>query len=306
MHKKPILYVFIEIKVRELEGRTLLALEAASQGFQVVIGNIRNLYPILQKGLLPKGICYEKSLTRGKEQKLETLKKKGYIIVCQDEETGLAQNNFEEFLSFRSTSETVKLAKAIFCFGKFDHNYWTRQYSDYKDKIHITGSPRFDYWLPKFKSYYNRQIKWIKNHFNRFILVSSNFGLVNGYYSLSDLIAQGKKNGSIQSNKDEEKFKMLYSDTKEMFMQFIEMIKHLALSLKDVEIIVRPHPSEKISIWETALDGINNIHVVFKDSITPWGFILMCYSAQRLYNRHRSLCNRCSSNSICSKREFGK
>lgn len=270
MQKKPTLYIFVETKARELEGRTLLALEAANHGFQVIIGNIGRLYQLLNKGVLPKGVCYEKSLSRGKEKKLKSLKDKGYIIVSQDEETGLAQNNFKDFLNIRSTPETVEMASAIYCFGNFDYDYWTKLYPSYKNKIHLTGSPRLDYWQPKLKNFYRNKIDQIQVRYKEFILISSNFGLVNGYLSLENFIAQRKINGSINTKNDEQAFRSLFSDTKKLFIEFVDLVNYLANRLDGINIVIRPHPSEKFSAWQNAVASHDNIHVVFRDSITPW------------------------------------
>ena len=51
---------------------------------------------------------------------------------------------------------------------------------------------------------------------------------------------------------------------------FIEAIKYLAKNNNEFDIVLRPHPTENIKIWEFYLDGIPNVHVIKEDSITTW------------------------------------
>ena len=57
------LYLPIEVKVRELESKLLLAFAAVERGHEVLIGSKTDvLVPALQ-GKLPKGVIHLKSLT---------------------------------------------------------------------------------------------------------------------------------------------------------------------------------------------------------------------------------------------------
>ena len=54
------IYIFIEIKKRELSSRLLLGLEAAKRGHDVYVGDLK---PYLKKNLLKPGIVHHKSIT---------------------------------------------------------------------------------------------------------------------------------------------------------------------------------------------------------------------------------------------------
>ena len=82
------IYIPIEVKVRELEGRTLLALAAAERGHRVLIGSKKDtLIPAVQ-GKLPSGVIHMKSLTPSEQMldQLQHLKKNGFVVTSQDEE----------------------------------------------------------------------------------------------------------------------------------------------------------------------------------------------------------------------------
>jgi surface carbohydrate biosynthesis protein len=269
--KKPVLYLIMEIKARELEGRTLLALEAASRGFRVVIGHKGQINIGIYSGVLPKGIYFDKSLTRGKETKFEQLLKYGQVIVSQDEETGLAQGDCESFLDVRSARENVTSAEGVFCFGQYDYDTWIKRYPEAKQKIHLTGSPRIDYWRHDFEKYFQQERAGLRNRFGRFILIPSNFvGANNSYMTIEQLIEQGRANGSIRSLEDEKARRVRFADMEKMFNRFAALVKLLAEKFSDINFVVRPHPAERIHAWQDAVKRIENIHVVFEGGISPW------------------------------------
>ena len=67
------IYVPVEVKVRDLEGRILLALAAAERGHTVVVGGKEDTLGLAQRGMLKPGIVHDKSLTPS-SVKLETLR----------------------------------------------------------------------------------------------------------------------------------------------------------------------------------------------------------------------------------------
>jgi surface carbohydrate biosynthesis protein len=270
MNLKPVLFLLLEVKARELEGRLLLALEAAAYGFQVVIGKKNHINRGLLSDLLPPGIYFDKSITRGKETKLNSILNKGCIIAIQDEESGLLDLCYDKFLSYRSTFETVSITNSIFCWGDFDYSAWTRRYPEFANNIYKTGSPRIDYWRADFEEYYRASIDKIRNKFGDFILVASNFALANSYLSTKEIIDQGRKNGSIQTIKDEHTTISNINDDKRMFKHFIRLVEFLADKYQDTNFVVRPHPAEKISEWKKRLPKKHNIHVVFIGGISSW------------------------------------
>ena len=69
------IYIPIEVKIRELEGRTLLALAAAERGHQVILGSKMDALIPAVDGHLPPGIVHMKSLTPS-DQMLDQLTKR--------------------------------------------------------------------------------------------------------------------------------------------------------------------------------------------------------------------------------------
>ncbi|MDW5378870.1 hypothetical protein R6258_18285 [Halomonas sp. HP20-15] len=270
MFSKPTIYLLMEIKSRELEGKTLLALEAACRGFRVVLGNQVHLKRLIRESLMPPGVYFDKSLTKGKEALLNKVVEEGFVVASQDEESGLLDFSYDQFIATRSTDETVAAASAVFCWGEFDKRTWQRHYPKLGDHVYGSGSPRVDFWRPDFMAYYTDNVKDIADKYGDYVLIPSNFPLANGYMNLEQRIEQGRKNGSLASEADEQTLRANAEDTRKMVDRFAELLKRLSEAHPTINFIVRPHPVEKLSEWERRLTALDNVHVVFEGGVTQW------------------------------------
>ena len=127
------IYIIVEIKKREFLSRFLLALEAASNGHSVYLGNIVQL---LDKNLLKPGLIHHKSLTPNKKRinQLKNLRKRNFLITSQDEEVGHVNENGDEYVSTRFGESTIKLVDYLFTWGKFDYKNLSSKYPKLKKK----------------------------------------------------------------------------------------------------------------------------------------------------------------------------
>src|SRR6056297_3421602 len=142
------IYIPIEIKVRELEGRLLLALAAAERGHSVIVGEKKDTIGLANKGLLPPGLIHLKSITPHESMKkmLARLKKNGHAVTVQDEESGLLDETYDTFARLRFSEETIKSVDKVLAWGEYDSRSLKQYYSSQSDKIVVTGSPRVDFW----------------------------------------------------------------------------------------------------------------------------------------------------------------
>lgn len=264
------LHMLMEVKARELEGRALLAFKAALSGNQVYLGRAQQILDGIRSGILPAGVCLEKSISAAKAQRLSAWVKSGNTLVCQDEESGLLSDSYECFLDVRSSAETVAMTDAVFCWGAHDTAAWQARYPHAEAKIHNTGSPRVDFWRPDFKPYFSTQVQGLKKRYGPYVLVASNFAFANGVVSPEEIIANAWKFGRVATEQEAQKLKGLIDDDVRMFRSFVELLRDLASRSLGVQFIVRPHPAERLEPWKDALLGCDNVHVVFEGGISGW------------------------------------
>ena len=144
------IYLHVEISVRELDSKLLLATLAAARGHQVIVSDMESILKGIDKKVLTPGIFHTKSITpSGKKiARHESLIEKGFKITSIDEEAGLDNDGYEEFSESRYSDQTVQQASAVFGWGEEDVESLKKNYKKYESKFHKTGSPRADLWKP--------------------------------------------------------------------------------------------------------------------------------------------------------------
>lgn len=265
-----IIHMLMEVKARELEGRSLLAFHAALSGHQVFIGRTRHILDGVKYGVIPAGVLFEKSISAAKFDRLSARLEGGNLLVCQDEESGLLSESYDEFLSIRSSVETMRLTEAVFCWGEYDTSAWQSRYSESSAKIYITGSPRVDFWRSEFAPYFSEQVSELKQRYGSYVLIASNFASANGVVAPEQMIEDAWKYGRIKTSRDEKILRDFISDDARMFRAFVDMLRDLTARSLGVQFVIRPHPAELIEPWQEAFAGCENVHVVFEGGISSW------------------------------------
>jgi surface carbohydrate biosynthesis protein len=259
------IYIFIEIKKRELSSRLLLGLEAAKRGHDVYVGDLK---PYLKKNLLKPGIVHHKSITPKKERisELHELKNKSFLCTSQDEESGHHNDHAKDYIETRYGKKSLELVEKVFTWGKFDYQNLITKYPKYKNKFFNTGNPKIDFWKNKYKNFFSQKVVNYKN----FILISSNFETICGYRNLPDTIHWLRKLGYFERGLTEEN--IIERATKEqiIFRDFVKLIKKISVMLPKKTIIFRPHPIEKVSDWKYIFFNFKNIIVDNSNEIGHW------------------------------------
>tara|TARA_Y100000389_G_scaffold205091_1_gene263025 strand:- start:19738 stop:21111 length:1374 start_codon:yes stop_codon:yes gene_type:complete len=263
------IYIHVEVSLRELDSKLLLGVLAASKGNQVLISDLDELVGAINNGILPPGIFHTKSLTPSKAKLLrhKTLIEKGCLITSIDEEAGLDLSEYEEFANTRYSKKTIEQASLVFTWGTDDTVTLKKKYPESSYKIYKTGSPRVDQWRSIFSDY------WSISQFKKkpFLLVSSNFGLANNNLPFYELYRQKRDMGYYERYQD--LLAQDFGQNSEQYitvLEFMKAIKYLSVKNNDYDIIVRPHPTENIQAWRTFLEGLPNVHVIRKNSISEW------------------------------------
>ena len=267
------LYLPIEVKVRELESKLLLAFAAAERGHEVLIGSKTDvLVPALQ-GKLPKGIIHLKSLTPSDTliEQMRILKVKGYLVTAQDEEAGIVDENYDAFAKIRFASTTFGFVDKYFAWGEFDGLSLLSLFPENKEKIKITGSPRVDFWRKELHDYYDK-VHPGNNESNRpFVLISSNFSGILNTNRLWNIFARLREAGYFERDEEREQHEYKNAAYQTLLIwEFVQLVRYLSNRFPDIDFLVRPHPVESIDGWEKILGTFPNVYVNRVGSITPW------------------------------------
>ena len=266
------IYIHVEVSVRELDSKLLLAVISAKKGHKVLVSDLSSIRFGLNNKLLAPGIFHTKSLSPSEIKILrhQEIIDSGSIISSIDEEGGLVDYGYDKFAKVRYSKKTVDQASMIFGWGDEDVESLKRIYPDFSSKIFMTGSPRSDLWKPLFNDYWRETQKINKKNF---ILVPTNFSLANSLPIRTFLrnIELLKRGGYFE--RDPDYMSLLFATASEeyqMILSYINAIKYLSKNSIGYNIVIRPHPAENIEAWRIYLKDLPNVYVSREGPIDSW------------------------------------
>lgn len=265
-----IIYLVLEIAVRELSSHLLFSVLAASRGHQVLIGPTNDIWLYKRLKLLPPGALMVKNMNvpLRSQNMYASFIKDGFDMYCHEAEPAILWSDFEVFLkAYCLTSDQYLPFKGVFCWGERDYTEYTKLFSDKKDIFHITGSPRIDLWSPNLRAFWQRDYL---EALQPYILFVSNNSWVVGKRHWSEFLAIQR---DLELTETDESERELYKTIqKDMIMveHAVFSLRDLAREHKEINFIVRPHPWDNEDYWRVALGEHENIKVIYRDNLSPW------------------------------------
>jgi surface carbohydrate biosynthesis protein len=252
-------------QVREMDAKLLLACVAAERGFPVIIGS--RAFVHYKMSALPRGVYLAKSMRKLSIRMFEILRQLGHEIVAWDEE-GLMRWPDAEYYRSRLSPTTMGQIAHLIAWGP-DNARVFQEYPGYSGTpIHITGNPRIDLLRGELRDYYQPAVKEIHNRFGEFVMINTNFGLVNHFYpelgALKKAVEE-QDSGSVNpydAAKGRHKL--------DLFNSFLEMLPPLCQALGDTTIVLRPHPSENHEPYAAIAGRYQNLKIANDGGISPW------------------------------------
>jgi surface carbohydrate biosynthesis protein len=256
MRKKRTIIFPLEIVQRELLSKLHLALEAVKRDYRIYIGNFRSSLILSQYSTSPV-VFFHKSTW---EAQVKSIRQRGHIFLFLDEEVGLAihPSDLKQTIKHR-WGDIVKSEKynGFFVIGPVHHAIASKVICDKDILIHNTGWPRFDLWRPDIASLIGNSQK---PHARDYFLFASSFGGT----SLKDFenqlsITQAYLPNLVESTKERHR----------SFEQCIHVLLGLAsyLNTINIDLIVRPHNTERTEDWETIFKEHGNVYVRRSDDL---------------------------------------
>lgn len=267
------IYIPIEIKVRELEGRTLLAIAAAERGHTVIVGEKKDTIGLAAKGKLPPGVIHMKSITPHDSMVdlLTSLQNHGHKITVQDEESGLLDESYDTFARLRFSERTLPFVDGVCTWGEYDKRAMSNMYPDYKQLFSKTGSPRVDFWREDFLPYFQNGKELGTLDGKPYIMIVSNFSGPLNVNHFWNIMARLRKTGYFdrEEGRERHEFENAAYQTN-LIGEFVFMIRELAKTYPDYNILVRPHPVESVEGWEKLIGEVDNVYINREGTISRW------------------------------------
>tara|TARA_X000000950_G_C13920898_1_gene663333 strand:+ start:14244 stop:15731 length:1488 start_codon:yes stop_codon:yes gene_type:complete len=243
----------IETKVRDLDSRLLTALELIDNNINCFIGSKVEVFNNLKNYSAP--IIFDKGLSND-DFLYNDLNKIGVQFVVMGEENGL----FDEKAFYPNLISQYPEKVAPFCNASFEwgdiqkkwlSNYFYQKYKLKNYNFITTGNPRFDLLKDEFKFFFENKTIQLRKKYKNYILINTNFTIANDIRGGSGFIFHNSKKGNYLLNKY---FKQLLNS-------YIEMVKYLSKNISNVNIVLRPHPTEGREIYLNAFKNLKNVFV---------------------------------------------
>lgn len=264
-----IIYIPLEISVRELQGHLLFAIHAAARGHQTMIAAQNDIWLFKRLGVLPKGAYLVKNVNVPSNSALiyKNFRESGFDIYCQDQEPSILWGEFERFLfDHNITRNQMMPFKAVFCWGARDTLGYQRFFESFGEVFVDTGATRSDLWNPRFSTLRSK-----KEGNRKYILFVSNFGYWLGKRHWTEWFSAGHSNEILQSLHQEDSLLNFFLEDSAITLNMIRAIRHMADRFPDFRIVVRPHPLDFPMYWQHVLGDHPNIELTDNTSpLTNW------------------------------------
>jgi len=272
--KNTLLLIPVENQVRELDPKLLLACIAARRGFSSVIGSRREMEFCIDS--FPPSIYLSKSMTIRSLLFFQVAHKFGHEIVTWDEEA-LVHLPPETYFSRRLHPKAIRHVSHLFAWGPDNVELW-KQYPHLPHdlSIHSVGNPRTDMLRPEMHSFYEDEVQALRDRYGKFILINTNFNHVNAFGPDMNLFQPVKKPGETARfgraarGMSRKYAQGLWNHKHAVFKDFQQLIPKLDQTFPDVNIVIRPHPTERHDVYHEVAARCSRVHVTNEGNVVPW------------------------------------
>ena len=255
-------------KARELEARVLLSAHLAKRGFSVVLGDPS--FVDYRARYARNAICFCPLLVPAAEPRMRALKARGHTIIAWDEE-GLVYPDPEWYFANRVGPESAKLADALIAWGGVGARDWQPTLPPEASRPIALGNGRLDLLREPYCRLYSAKAEQLKRRFGDYVLVNTNFDLVNHADGEGGLLRRLRASGRVRGKEDEAQFARWGQFRQAMFDAFMQGLPRLHDALPQLHFVIRPHPSENLKPYQDLAQTYPRMSVEpAKDPVFAW------------------------------------
>ena len=268
--KKKNLYCLFEISDREFESKLLLSYYAIRKGFRSFILDRAFFFENINS--FPEGIVIYKSIVASDEKLIKQIKSLGHKFVCIDEE-GILQWEDEYKLHLRYGQKCLDLIDLLVLLNDKQLKLLNDNYNinSIKDNILVCGYPRIQFLKTLGEKSHECQISnSIKKKYKDYIFFPTSFpsnhimGKAGYERSFSEAL------GKVPNKKQKEFMNGILLLISKMEKKYDKLLKNLLDDYPDINVILRPHPTEDVNKW----NSLRNYKNLFLDVEHPSFFYI--------------------------------
>jgi len=261
----PLIYVLVELSDREIPSRLVLAARLRQAGFRVVLAQ---QWAIMQSlPTLPRGVLFYKGYHKIFRESMRVAKRLGFVVVAQEEE--VFGRTEEDIFSQYASPDLSDCLDAIFCNNEFELKFLQKFIDD--RKLILCGNPRSEIMFGSAVEVLRRRRSLIRQEFGRYVLINTNFGWTNSIWGSFDAAKSALIQAGAQSYADLHG-DQYYADIANFEeVNFSIVSSFIELIHKDVRVVIRPHPSERLDKWHKLTQPFGRaVRVIRSGGHLPW------------------------------------
>lgn len=266
---KKILFFPIETSVRELDSRLALAMMCARPGWQIILGEHEELFKLSLRVRNAVGLL--KNVTGGKRPwKYKRYKELNLRVIFLDEEGGIYEGGPDYWrgeLDKRINVSELEADDRVCTWGSFQADHYGSKAPACAANIVATGHPRFDLCKPRFREVYQKEAEALRREHGKFILLNTN--IIANDSSGPDVFLKVNKVDPADVERRTFYIGQFCHEMKRLG-NFVELINHLSNEFPDHKIVLRPHPSEDMRIYQTMFSHVPRVLVARQGSLNAW------------------------------------
>ncbi len=260
----------VEIQVRELDAKLLLACVAAQRGYPVVIGKLKTI--LARIASFPRSVFISKGMGAQSVEKFKFIRGLGHQIAGWDEEALVHYPPTTHF-GKRVAPDAGQYISHLFAWGPESADLWRSNPQFRESPIHVTGNPRLDLLRREIRPYFESEAAALRDANGDFVLVNTNFPLVNsnrGIFLNDGAEGDARTLGIGARGMTREFAEGLYRHKQASFVRFQHMIPELARAFPEITVLVRPHPSEQPEVYHEIAGKFDNVVIENEGNVIPW------------------------------------
>ncbi len=265
---RPVIYIPIESKKREFDGKVLLSAALLARGFRVAIGTKSGIHRELLYAR--DGVYLAKSASNEHLTLYRQLQERGHKLAVLDVEGGALTKEIKSDLLRSYQPESAGCFDYFYVFGEKIKEAIVHHLPYIQEKqVVVTGEPRFDFLRPDYEAFYAGMVQQIRQRYGRFLLINTSFGLANSLLGEEGIRRFLETTVDIP---DEQRglYLLKHEEGKYLLKAFVAMAQELAVRYPDVNVVLRPHPDEDPAVYHDAVSGHPNLFVDGNWSVHPW------------------------------------
>ena len=261
----------IELIPRELDYKLLVSACLLKDNGSVIFCQHDLANKVMKR--CQNGVYFGKNIINPKKYSIyKEFKRRNFLVIHLDEEGAIypgPESILFSNLGMRVDINSLYEDDHVCTWGVTQEEFYKSKLKNKKGvQISTKGHVRFDLYRKPYRDIYQDEIKSIKDKYGPYILINTHFSYAINNSGMEDTFSE--RTGDGLSPEFTSRIVEEWAEETQKASHFVSLAHFLASNLKNINIILRPHPDEDKSFYRKAFKGVENITVTNEGPVGPW------------------------------------